>query len=53
VVLNGLRLMEALGHSSRLRSDSLVSLLTPLPAPDFTHLARTGISFREFNPKSM
>jgi nucleoside-diphosphate-sugar epimerase/ferredoxin len=50
VLLNGLRLLEALGHSSRLRSDSLVSLLTPAPPPDFSPLVATGVTFRPFAP---
>jgi nucleoside-diphosphate-sugar epimerase/choline dehydrogenase-like flavoprotein len=48
LLLHALRLAEACGYRSRLRSDSLVSLLSSPPAPDFSALAASGISFRAF-----
>jgi hypothetical protein len=46
LVFNILRLAEAAGFASRLRSDSLLTLLHPPPLPDFTPLQGTGITFR-------
>jgi nucleoside-diphosphate-sugar epimerase/choline dehydrogenase-like flavoprotein len=51
MLLLALRLLEAFGHASRLRSDSLVSLLTPTPPPDFSLLETTGVVFRPFSDR--
>ena len=44
----GLRLLEMLGLKPAFRSDSVVSLQNPSPAPDFSMLTRTGVTFRPF-----
>ena len=46
LVFTILRLAETSGFTSRLRSDSLLTLLHPPPPPDFTPLQGTGITFR-------
>jgi nucleoside-diphosphate-sugar epimerase len=46
--LAALRLLERAGVSSRLRSDSLISLMNQNPMVDFAPLARLGLSFRSF-----
>ena len=45
-----LQTLEFLGYSSRMRSDSLITLLTAAPPPDFTPLTTTGVTFRPFLP---
>lgn len=45
-----LKCAEALGLKIGLRSDSLVSLMNPDPAPDFETPKRLGLSFRNFTP---
>lgn len=46
--LAGLRTLEALGVPLRFRRDSLLSLLNPDPAPDFSAAERLGWEFRDF-----
>lgn len=46
--LAGLRTLEALGLRPGFRSDSLVTLLNPDPAPDFSATRRLGLQFRDF-----
>ncbi len=48
LALAGLRTLEAVGLRPGFRSDSLVSLLHPDPAPDFSAAARLGLRFRDF-----
>src|SRR5207249_3455131 len=48
VALAGLRLAEAAGLRLPFRSDSLLGLLHPPPAPDFELAARRGLDFRPF-----
>jgi nucleoside-diphosphate-sugar epimerase len=47
LVLVGLRAAEGLGLKTRLRSDSLVSLVNQNPSLDFTATRTTGVPFRE------
>src|SRR5262245_22583517 len=50
LVFAGLRTLEAVGVRTRLRSDSLISLLNQDPKPDFGPLREVGVEFREFAP---
>jgi nucleoside-diphosphate-sugar epimerase len=43
-----LKVFETIGIKSRLRSDSLVSLVNQDPSPDFETTRRTGVAFRDF-----
>lgn len=47
LVLGGLRSAERLGVKSRLRSDSLVSLVNQNPALDFSSTRAAGVTFRD------
>jgi nucleoside-diphosphate-sugar epimerase len=46
--LVGLRTLEAVGLRPGFRSDSLVTLLNPDAAPDFSATRRLGLQFRDF-----
>lgn len=48
LVTAALRAAEQVGFRSRLRYDSLVSLLNQNPAPDFSGLRRLDVAFRPF-----
>lgn len=48
VTLLGLRSLEALGLKTRLRSDSLISLINQPKHVDFSSLMQTGVHFRDF-----
>jgi hypothetical protein len=50
LIFGGLRTLEAVGVRTRLRSDSLISLLNQDPKPDFGPLREVGVEFREFAP---
>jgi len=49
VVSAGLKTLETTGLRMRMRSDSLVGLLNPDPAPDFSATRQTGVKFRPFS----
>lgn len=44
----GLKLAEGLGLAVGLRSDSLMSLMNPVPDPDFASSRRLDLNFRDF-----
>lgn len=50
--LAGLKTLEAVGLRPGFRSDSLVSLINPDPAMDFTDARRFGLEFRPFKDVS-
>ena len=43
----GLKLLESLGFSAGIKSDSLISLMNPNPSPDFRITETLGVHFRE------
>lgn len=53
LVLGALRAAEAVGIRTRLRSDSLVSLMNQDPAIDFSGLDATGAVFRGIGPNGL
>ena len=52
LVLGGLRTVERLGLKTRLRSDSLVSLVNQSATLDFSALRATGVTFRDMPAKA-
>ena len=48
IVLFLLKIVEKVGIKTRLKSDSLISLLNADPRPDFTETRKTKVRFREF-----
>jgi len=49
IILFALKIFEAVGGKSRLRSDSLLSILNTNPAPNFSSLLELEMTFQEFD----
>ena len=52
MLYSGLKLLELIGIKTRLRSDSIVSVLNRNPRIDFTETKKFKTVFRDFNPKT-